>query len=107
MNGVQLSLDHEPVKVVRSKLPVEQQWQLACAENPHLQRAVVDCARQLLDQGHRATANVIAEELRGRIRTVGDFVQVNNTWRRPMGQWLAEVHPELAVDIRSRRSPRG
>jgi hypothetical protein len=104
---VQLTLDARPAPdVVRHKLPPQEQWQLAVADNPHLPGAIVDCARQLQAQGRRATMNVIAEELRERLRTVGDQWRFNNTWRAPAGQWLLEAHPDLAGDIRTRRSPR-
>jgi hypothetical protein len=98
----QLTLDHAPTRIVRSKLSPAEQWELACADNPHLKPAVLDCLRQLLDQGHRATMAVVWEELRGRIRTVGDEYQANNTWRAPAGLWVLDEHPELARDIKPR-----
>lgn len=105
--GSSSEMDHQPPPaVVRHKLPPDEQWQWAVRDNPHLPDAIADTARQLIGQGRRATMNVIAEELRERLRTVGDVYRFNNTWRAPAGAWLKTAHPELAGDIRTRRSPR-
>lgn len=100
----QLTIHGEIAKLKRSSLPPEQQWQLACDDNPDLAAAFADAARQLIDAGVPATANRVAEELRARFRTVGDEYQFNNTWRRPASEWLRRTHPELAVDMRPRRA---
>lgn len=99
----QLTLDHVPPgKQDRSKLSPADQWLLATAENPHLKRAIVDCARQLAGQGRRVTVAVLWEELRVRVHTVGDVYRLNNTWRAPCARWLVAEHRELARDIRVR-----
>jgi hypothetical protein len=98
--------DAREVATVRSKLPPVEQWELACADNPHLKRAVVDCAVQLAEQGRRVTVAVLWEELRSRIHTVGDVYQLNNTWRRPAAEWLVSVRPEFASSIKLRKAGR-
>lgn len=99
----QLTLEQvPPAKQDRSRLSPAEQWQLACADNPHLKPAIVDCARQLSDQGRRVTVAVLSEELRVRMHTVGDVYRLNNTWRAPCARWLVAEHRELAGDIRVR-----
>jgi hypothetical protein len=101
----QLTLDAGPIPdTPRHRLSPAAQWELACQDNPHLQRAVVDCATQLHQQGRRVTVNRIWEELRERIWTVGDCYRMNNTWRAPAAAWLKAEWPELAGDVKTRGS---
>jgi hypothetical protein len=99
----QLTLDAGPIPdIPRHRLPPAEQWQLACDDNPHLEQAVVDCARQLKEQGRRVTVNRIWEELRERIWTQGDSFRMNNTWRAPAAAWLKREWPDLAGDVKTR-----
>ena len=107
MTSEQLTLDAQPDVDVPGRGTPTDQWRRACAMNPGLRAAFADTARQLLDQGRRATANVVAEELRSRFYTVGDEHRFNNTWRSVAAAELRDTNPSLARDMRTRRDRRG
>ena len=106
MTSEQLTLDAQPEVDVPGRGTPADQWRRACAMNPGLRAAFADTTRQLLEQGRRATANVVAEELRSRFYTVGDEFRFNNTWRAVAAAELRETRPELARHMRTRKDRR-
>ncbi len=107
MTSEQLTIEQaSEVHVDRTALTPAEKWRRACRLNPGLRQAFADAAEQLLDQDRRATANVVAEELRSRCYTVGDVFRFNNDWRRPAAEELRQARPDLARHMRARRSNR-
>jgi hypothetical protein len=99
----QLALDHAPVKVVRHKLPPEEQWRLTVADNPWLPAELAATARQLLDLGKRVSINRVFEECRERVHTVGDEFALNNTIRAAASRHLMAHYADLAGVFETRK----
>ncbi len=107
MTSEQLTLEQaSEVHVDRTPRTPAEKWRRACRLNPGLRQAFADTAAQLIAQDRRATANVVAEELRSRFYTVGDVFRFNNDWRRPAAEELRQARPGLARDMKARRSAR-
>jgi hypothetical protein len=103
----QLALDATQRPPATAPRTPTEKWDAFVRANPHAKPAIVATTRALLAGGHRATANVVWEELRRRVHTSGDPYRWDNSLRAPMAAWMRDAHPDLARYMRTRRDRRG
>lgn len=84
----------------------QQRWDAFVAANPTIRRELVATTRQLIDAGKRATIARCWEEMRERVWTTGSEWRLDNSMRAPAAAWLRDTHPDLAVNMRTRRARR-
>lgn len=94
----QLSL-FAPITPAPTGLTLQEQFEMFCELNPHVERQLVALARELVERGHRTIGiAMLFEVLRWQyaLHTIGDTFRLNNNYRSRYARRLMDRYPDLA-----------